>query len=420
MGINVDNIVAVISNTIYLVEKQNLNIDRAFTYTCRKYSCHSPQFTREDLFNIVHDFVSRYIFLRSVAEKSGRRNVSYRALAKLYLYIKLKELGLTIPSKLSKVMARDFGELEDNITSLEPWQRLSYPKWIYYRLLEIMDKNDVEEMLEHMNRRIIWLRINTLKINIDKALHLIDSDGIEFNVDKSIPFIVRVLRSPIPVRSLKIVKEGAAIIQDKASVLTVIAMDPKPDDLIYDFAAAPGIKTSLIMQLTENKARVVALDRSPRRLMSMKVLLKKYGVNVDRVDLALTDSRIVTLSRRADLALVDAPCSSSGAIPKDPSIKIMLMNQDIPKKMQYIQFAILKNAIKHSERIVYATCSILPEEGEEIIQKILHLHDIELENITIPASRGYKVYNIWNKVYRTYPHIDECEGFFISRIKSIE
>ncbi|MEM1916586.1 MAG: RsmB/NOP family class I SAM-dependent RNA methyltransferase, partial [Ignisphaera sp.] len=382
MGINVDNIVAVISNTIYLIDKRNLNIDRAFTYTCRKYRCHSPQLTREDLFNIVHDFVSRYIFLKSVAEKSGKRNVSFRALAKLYLYIKLKELGLTIPSKLSKVVTRDFGELEDNITSLEPWQRLSYPKWIYDRLLEIMDKNDVEEMLEHMNRRIIWLRINTLKIDIDKALHLIDSDGIEFNVDKSIPFIVRVLRSPIPVRSLKIVKEGAAIIQDKASVLTVIAMDPKPDDLIYDFAAAPGIKTSLIMQLTENKARVVALDRSPRRLRSMKVLLKKYGVNVDRVDLALTDSRIVTLSRRADLALVDAPCSSSGAIPKDPSIKIMLMNQDIPKKMQYIQFAILKNAIKHSERIVYATCSILPEEGEEIIQKILHSHDIELENIT--------------------------------------
>lgn len=421
MGINIDNIVAVLSNVLYLVEKFGINLDKAFTYTCKKHRCYSPQLTREDLFNIAHEFVSRYIFVKSIAEKTGRKNLSYRSLAKLYFYIKLRELGLAIPSKLSKTIKRNFSKIDLSENDFEPWQKLSYPEWFYVKLLDVMnDKDSVEKLLEAMNRRIIWLRINTLKIDIDKALYLIDNEKVEFEVDKHIPFIVKIIRTPIPVRNLKIVKDGAAIIQDKASVLTVIAMNLQAGDLVYDFAAAPGIKTSLIMQLAENKARVVAFDRSPKRLMTMKLILKKFGVDIDRIDFALTDSRTIKLSMRADIALVDAPCSSSGAIPKDPSIKILLSNPSIVKKMQHIQLAMLENAINNSEKIVYATCSIFPDEGEEVIQKIIELHDVELEDPMIPASRGYKAYSIWNKVRRTYPHVDECEGFFISKIFSVK
>jgi len=219
-------------------------------------------------------------------------------------------------------------------------------------------------------------------------------------------------------RSLPAVRDGKAIIQDKASVLTVIALDPAPGDLIYDFAAAPGIKTSLIMQLTENRARVVALDRSPRRLESMKALLKKYGVDTTRVDIALTDSRIISLSRRADLALVDAPCSSSGAIPKDPSIKLLLSKPDIPAKMKTIQTAMLSNAVNYADRIVYATCSIFPEEGEEVVLEVISSKDARLEEPKINTPTGYMIYPIWSKVRRTLPHINESEGFFIAKLST--
>lgn len=410
---------------MYLIDKLYLNVDKAFTHTCRKYKCSSSaRFTREDLFSLVHESVSKFIFIKSISEKIGKKSLSYRSYAKLFLYIKLKELGYSIPSKLSKAINRDFRNIYfDNISTLynelEPWQYLSYPRWLYYRLLDVLDNNEVIRLLDAMNKRIIWLRINTLKIDIDKALNVLDHENIRYEADKNIPFIVKITSSPKPIRRIKIVEEGCAIIQDKASVFVVLSMDPKPGDLVYDFASAPGIKTSLIMQLTDNKARIIAFDRSMRRLMSMKSLLKKYGVDTSRIDLVLADSRSIKLTRRADISLIDAPCSSSGAIPKDPSIKLMLKDPSIPRKMSHLQLSLLINALRYSERVVFATCSILPEEGEEVVENIVSTGNAILEDPCIPASKGYKKYSIWNKVHRTYPHIDECEGFFISRMTSL-
>uniref|UniRef100_A0A7C2Z9W1 RsmB/NOP family class I SAM-dependent RNA methyltransferase n=1 Tax=Ignisphaera aggregans TaxID=334771 RepID=A0A7C2Z9W1_9CREN len=419
-SLNVDNIVSVLANVIYLIENFHFNIDKAFTHTCRKYRCHSQNITREDLFNIAHEFVSKYILIKSMTEKMGKRNLSYRLHAKLFLFFKLREMGMPIPSKLRKAISRDFGieDIDYVYMDLDTWQKLSYPKWLYEKLVEIAGSEEAENILNAMNKRIVWIRINTLKIDVDKALNSLEREGVRFEVLKNIPFLVKITSSPRPPRNLSLVKEGSAVIQDKASVLTVLAMDPKPGDIIYDFASAPGIKTSLIMQLAENKAHVIALDRSPRRLNSMRSLLKKYGVDIDRVQMILTDGRTIRLSKRADVSLVDAPCSSSGAIPKDPSIKILLKNPNIPRKMHQIQVALLENALKHSERLVYATCSILPEEGEEVVEKVIANNNAELENPPIPASRGYKKYKIWSKVYRTYPHIDDCQGFFIARIRS--
>lgn len=421
MAVNLDNILAVMSNVLYLIERLHINLDRAFTITCRKYRCHSPQLTREDLFNLVYEFVSKYIFIKSLAERGKRRTLSYRMCAKLFLYMKFKELGYSMPSKLVKAVQREFRGVDlDVVDELEPWQRLSYPQWIYAMVSEVLGVEEASKLLDAMNRRVYWLRINTLKVDIDRALRDLESSNVKYEVERSIPFLVKILYSPYPLRSLSIVKEGKAVIQDKASVLSVLALDPSPGELIYDFAAAPGIKTSLIMQLTDNKAHVVAFDRSPRRLRSMRALLKKYGVNTDNVQIALADSRIVSLSRKADRALVDAPCSSSGAISKDPSIKLMLKNRNIPLKMQQIQLSLLANALRYAEQTVYVTCSILPEEGEEVIENILSSSEggVELVDVNIPASRGYSKYSVWNRVRRTYPHIDECEGFFIACIVS--
>lgn len=189
--------------------------------------------------------------------------------------------------------------------------------------------------------------------------------------------------------------------------------------LIYDMAAAPGIKTSLIMQLTENRAKIIAIDLSLRRLVNMKKLLKKYGVDTERVHLVLSDGKSVVFSRNADAALVDAPCSSSGAIPKDPAIKLLLRSERIPQKMSAIQLELLRNALKYVDTAVYATCSLFPEEGEEVVMKALEFSSKHrLVDPGIPASRGYRAYPIWNIVSRTYPHVDDCEGFFISRIEA--
>lgn len=409
------------ANVAYMLERKRISLDRAFTLTCRRIKCSTRDLSREDVFNLAHKFVSEYIFVKKVVERL-RKGYSHRMLARAFLYLRGRELGISIDSKLRKAIRRDLRGIEsvaEEVEAEEPWHALGYPKWFWDKLRNVLSEEEVRNLLSAMNRRVVWLRINTLRIDVDKAAKLLEREGLLFEIDKRVPFLLKIVRSPKPVRNLSLFREGKVIIQDRASVLTVLALKPEPGMTIFDFAAAPGIKTSLIMQLTENRARVVAMDRSPRRLANMKVLLKKYGVDMDRVDLVLTDSRIAKLTRRCDAALVDAPCSSSGAIPKDPAIKLLLKNPEIPLKMSGIQLAILLNALKYSDVVTYATCSLFPEEGEEVIAKALEVGTHRLVDTSIPASRGYRRYSFWNIVSRTYPHIDECEGFFIARLERV-
>ncbi|MEM3992651.1 MAG: RsmB/NOP family class I SAM-dependent RNA methyltransferase [Desulfurococcaceae archaeon] len=414
---NIDDISAVLANTLYIVKNRRISVRRAFASTCKLMPCSSREVHREKLYELTRLFISSFYRVKYIAEKSGRRNMSNRYLARLFLYLYFMEHDLAFPNKLKKVVRRDFPDLEKNIAEIEAWAKLSYPKWFYEKLASLLSVNEAEQLLYSMNKRVQWIRINTLKIDLDKALKLLENE-VEFSVDREIPFLLKVVKSRRPLRSLKLFKEGLIIPQDKASVLVVKALTPEPDMTIYDFAAAPGIKTSLIMQLTDNKARIVAVDSSPRRLESMKKLLRKYGVEVSRVKLILADSREISLMKGADAALVDAPCSSSGAISKDPAIKIFLENDLIIHLMKRTQVDILYNALQHTDIAVYATCSLMPEEGEEVVIEVMN-RGIEHKLIepSINTSKGYSKYVVWNKVRRTFPHKDESEGFFIARFE---
>jgi len=418
--VNIDAIVNVLANVVYLIERKKISVDRAFTLTCRRVKCSTKEFTREDIYTLAHAFINNYYLVKHVVSRIRGDNYSYRMLARAFLYLKLPELGYSVDSKLKKAIKRDLPNLEQVLSDIEePWIRLSYPKWMYEKLSKVLSREELEMMLRAMNKRNIWIRVNTLRIDVDKAIRELEREEVYVEQDKYIPFLLRVVKSRKPVRNLRLFREGYIVIQDRASVLTVMALRPEPQMLIYDAAAAPGIKTSLIMQLTENRARIIAMDLSIRRLMNMKKLLKKYGVDMDRVHIVLTDSRTVAFSRQADAALVDAPCSSSGAIPKDPAIKILLRNDRIPQRMSLIQVELLRNALRYADIVVFATCSLFPEEGEEVVMKVQSMDSRHrLVDAAIPASRGYRTYPIWHIVNRTYPHIDNCEGFFISRFES--
>lgn len=416
---NTDKIISIIANVLYIVEMRRIPVRRAFVYVCREFGCGATDISREELFELSRDFVSSYYRVRYIVESvRGVSSPSYRTMAKVYLYLKLKEGGGTIPRKLKKTIQRNTPGVDD--FEVNPiWAKFSYPKWLCERLLDVLPSSEVEKLLEAMNRRVVWIRVNTLKIDIDKAFDALEREGVILERDKDIPFMARVVKSPKPIRELDLFKNGSIILQDRASVLTVLAAKPERDMLIYDFAAAPGIKTSLIMQLTENRARVVAMDFSPKRLRAMKVLLKYYGVDISRVDLVLTDSRGIAFKGLADLSLIDAVCSSSGAVSKDPSIKIVLKNPDIAIKMKWIQISMLSNALRHSYSAIYSVCSILPEEGEEVIEEVIRgdPHH-KLVDTGLGVSRGYRRYTVWSMVSRTFPHIDGCEGFFIARFEA--
>lgn len=419
MKLNYDVLISILANSLYTVIRKRVSVRRAFTSTCRKLKCSSSELAREIVFQITRNFVSNYYKVRYIAEKCGKREPSYKLLARLYLYLHGGEYGLKPSLKLGKAIKRDFPVLDKVLAEpIEPWARSSYPEWFYNELASLMPKHEVEELLEAMNNRVIWVRVNTLKVDVDKALNMLEKADVEGEQDPEIPFLIKVSKASKPLRTLNLFKEGIILLQDKASVLTVMALRPEPGMLIYDYAAAPGIKASLIMQLTENKARIVAADISQKRLEAMKKVLKLYGVDKSRVVLTIADSRNLKLENRADVALVDAPCTSSGAVSKDPAIKVFLNNKELVYTMKNLQVELLYNALRQVDRVVYATCSLLPEEGEEVVEEVLK-RGVEhgVKDAGIKTQRGYTKYNVGTYVYRTMPHLDMCEGFFIARFE---
>ncbi len=375
-------VIKLLSRVLYEVVKHKVSIDVAFKRACKRV-CAEGLEERERLYEMARSVVSNYILIQCLTGK-------------------VKSFGKAVRSWIKGL---------ENLESLPPWCRLSYSKWFYDELKALLGSERVEAVLRAMNERRWWLRINTLKASEERVLRMLEAEGVRFEVDKDFSYMVRVISTPRPVRLLKPVKEYLAIPQDKASAAVVEALRPEADDLIIDMASAPGIKASLIMMLTENRARLLCLDISYRRLVKEVLLLKRLGVNLSRVWIAATDSRKPPLNWKGCKVLLDAPCSNSGAVDKDPGIKIHLTKSKV-NYYSSIQRSLLKSALSIGNLIVYSTCSILPEEGELVVNDFKEA--VRFERVFKWMSPGYPVVSFSESVMRTYPDIHGTEAFFLA------
>ena len=377
-------VVKVMASALHELVSHKVSVDVAFKRACRG-RCVTSLKERERLYELVRDFISDYIKLRCIY---GKR---------------------TSLSKLAREWLKGV-----NDEGLPEWCRLSYQEWFFKKLQKFLGIKETRELLQAMNSRVWWLRINALRTSAEQVLKELSREGVDYVIDEHFPYMIRVLDAPKPIRLLSPVKEFKAIPQDKASAAVVESLKPQDDDLILDMAFAPGMKTSLIQMLAENKARIVAVDVSYRRVLLGRQLLKKLGVDLGRVHVVVADSRFFEDRHKFDKVLLDAPCSNSGAISKDPGLKITLKEG---KLLYYssIQKQLLQKAIKLGDEVVYSTCSLMPEEGELVISEISDSVGFER---TLPwASTGYEVIPNYNKVMRLFPHKHLSEGFFIAKTR---
>ncbi|MEM4970980.1 MAG: RsmB/NOP family class I SAM-dependent RNA methyltransferase [Sulfolobales archaeon] len=313
--------------------------------------------------------------------------------------------------KLAKIFLSGLYNDAEKTRDLEPWCLYSVPEWLYREMKDLVG-NEVNNMFKSMLERIWWLRLNTLKAPEERILRILEEEAV-VERDRDLWYLYRVIDVKKPVRLLKAVKLGMAIPQDKASCMVVEALKPRQGDAILDMTAAPGVKTSLIAMLTEGKAKIVATDISKRRVIAMKNLLKKLGA-LDYIDIVIADSRSPPHNRSFDKILLDAPCSSSGSISKDPAIRLHLLKRGKIEYYSTIQRELLDKALDLAKEVVYATCSILPEEGEEVIESIRNR--AKPIDPGINALKGYAKYSVGNSVARLFPHTHMSEGFFIAKL----
>lgn len=293
----------------------------------------------------------------------------------------------------------------------------SHPTFIVQTLLDNMSSEECVQLLTSNNRtRTYYVRPNMLYDGYDKIFETLD--GLKMVTDSDVSQIFRIHDGIEEIVKSEQFKEGKILIQDKASVLVINALNPQPGENIWDACAAPGMKTQLIAERMKGKGRLIATDVYPNRVKMAKELSKK--LNSTFTEWTQSDATKPEFIN-ADKILIDAPCSSTGILQAYPSFKWRL-NKETLFALMAIQNKIL-NAIlsvyseKPGTEILYATCSILPHEGESQIDSALERHNIELIDPINYGNRGYPNFKCSEKVRRVFPYKHNCSGFFIASLR---
>ncbi|EFO17139.1 hypothetical protein LOAG_11363 [Loa loa] len=222
--------------------------------------------------------------------------------------------------------------------------------------------------------------------------------------------------------------DGYLLLQDKASCLSSLVLNPKAGTYIFDICAAPGMKTTHLAALVQNEGKIWAIDRASDRVKTLCTMVDKAGaINVSTCcgDFLRTD----VTSKRFDkvrYALLDPPCSGSGIVKRmDQLINgEERINTSRLQSLSNLQAMLLKHALglPNLKKIVYSTCSIYEEENEQVIEEILNDEFLRTQFKLIKAMpewphRGRANYSFGDKCLRALPEIDLTNGFFVAVFK---
>lgn len=309
--------------------------------------------------------------------------------------------------------------------SLNPLVRNNLPEWLW----DAFGKYPGEEMREElakslMHSALLDLRANTMKTNREELLAQMNALGGRYQAIPTpyAPDGVRIMGKPA-LQNTAAFKAGMFEVQDEGSQLLAYLLAPKRGEMVVDFCAGAGGKTLAIGALMRSTGRLYALDTSERRLANLKPRQARSGLsNVHPVWIdSENDSKIKRLAGKIDRVLVDAPCSGMGTLRRNPDLKwrqtpagVLELNQ---KQMNILGSA--ARLLKPGGRLVYATCSLLPQENQAIAEDFLAKHP-EFE--AVPAAEvlkplfpkeklplGCSPDNPW---WQLWPHIHGTDGFF--------
>jgi 16S rRNA (cytosine967-C5)-methyltransferase len=259
------------------------------------------------------------------------------------------------------------------------------------------------------------LRINTIRTNREEVLHSLESEGISAQPTPYSPTGIR-LKNKMSLSRHALFLSGKVEVQDEGSQLISYLVAPRRHEMIVDFCAGSGGKALLLGAMMQNHGRVYAFDVSDKRLLNLKPRLKRSGLsNVHPQRIAHeNDAKIKRLAGKIDRVLVDAPCSGTGTLRRNPDLKWRQSAQSIIELKQK-QALILEHAaslLKPGGRLVYATCSILPEENEEIVDGFIkdHLQFKQIHCGGILAQQSIALDT--GTFLRILPHTHHTDGFF--------
>lgn len=240
----------------------------------------------------------------------------------------------------------------------------------------------IEERL--LEEKPVTLRVNTIKSSLEKVKNELEKNNIEYEFvewNKDALIIKNVREDEI--RKLGIYENGEIYLQSLSSMIPAVVLEPKEKENILDMTAAPGGKTTQIAAIAENKVFITACEKNKIRYDRLKYNVEKQGVK--NINIMQEDSRKLSDYFSFDKILLDAPCSGSGT----ENVFTPNFSEYLIQKSSKVQEELLTKALtilKPAGEMVYSTCSILKEENEEIVKKVLKKFKAQIIPINVPQN----------------------------------
>lgn len=294
--------------------------------------------------------------------------------------------------------------------------QLSLPDWVWGQLLGAMPEAEAVALARGLLAPApLDLRVNALKATREAVLAALAAEGLRCAPTPYAPLGVRLAEKPA-LQQHPLFLEGKVEVQDEASQLLCLLVGARRREMVVDFCAGAGGKTLALGAMMRSEGRLYAFDTSARRLANLGPRLQRSGlsnVHPQHID-SEHDRRVQRLEGKIDRVLVDAPCSGFGTLRRNPDLKWRQRPQALAE-LTGKQGSILAAAarlVKPGGRLVYATCSMLREENDDVVDRFLEATPAFraeaagalLAAQAIPLDTGER--------FRVLPHEHGMDGFF--------
>lgn len=300
--------------------------------------------------------------------------------------------------------------------------RTSFQDWMIEEWRAYFGENELESLCAKLNTQApMTIRVNTIKISREECQQKLYEEGIETDIAKYSPVALH-LKRRTNMFQLQSFKEGLFEVQDEGSQILSLLVDPKPKSKVIDACAGAGGKALAMASIMNNRGEIFALDVHSFRLDELSKRIRRSGVDSIRTKAIKENEVIEKFIDSADYVLIDAPCTGTGTIRRNPGMK-WSVNQQMVDELHAKQSSILdlnSRYVKIGGRLIYATCSLIRKENEEVVEKFLAEHpNFELVSPSSILERYGLASLANNKYFQLLPHRYNTDGFFAAVMKRI-
>lgn len=310
--------------------------------------------------------------------------------------------------------------LKVNLEKAPAHVRAELPQWLY-DLIEAQYEDAAELYPSMQEGAPLDLRVNLLKASRDEVLEELRANGVEAYATPFSPDGLRLPTKP-GLTQWAVYKDGKVDVQDEGSQLIARLLTPRRREMVCDFCAGAGGKTLALGALMRSTGSLYAFDVNEKRLAGLTPRMRRAGLsNVHPIAIrGEDDQRVRRLNGKFDRVLIDAPCTGTGTFRRNPDLKWRLSPSEL-ERINAIQKSVLEHAsrlVKAGGRLVYATCSVLKRENQDVVEAFLAAHP---EWRLVPAKEVFAQQGIvfpeaqWERFgsyFQMLPHVNNTDGFF--------